>query len=69
MSAYSTLTVSRKVALQSLLLALNNATNDQLADALFALVGEKSCYNFQVYDTDGEEDDRCLERMTDPNWG
>jgi hypothetical protein len=68
MSAYSTVHVSRDVAIKSILSSLNNATNDELGDALDGLFGEKHVCNFQVHASGNEEDNNYLESIADPYW-
>jgi len=48
MGAHSTLDVSRGKVLDLIHEYLEDATDEQLCDALFALAGEKSLYNYRI---------------------
>jgi uncharacterized protein YrzB (UPF0473 family) len=48
MGAYSTLTISRETAIERILSLIDEASNEELADALFALTASKTGYNYCV---------------------
>lgn len=64
MSAYSTLSVSRKLAIRCIQDLLYNASNDQLGDMLYDLLKDTACYNYAV-ERYGNEDDSTLESIVD----
>jgi hypothetical protein len=51
MGAYSTLQITRKEALQMIdeaVRKLEDATNEEISDALSSLVSEKTCHNYTI---------------------
>jgi hypothetical protein len=68
MSAYITLTISRRAAKAKLFeLAHGRLSNERLADTLDLLL-QGSLYNFRVIDVIATEDDLTLDRLEASNY-
>jgi hypothetical protein len=50
MGAYSTVSITKEDAIKEILAALDEATDEELADALFALKRERTLYNYRIVD-------------------
>ncbi len=56
MGAYSTMDITRDDAIESILRELENATDEQISDTLFALIGDKWIHNFNIVENYSEKD-------------
>lgn len=56
MGVLSTMTVSRRAAVQALDLLIDRATDEELGDALGALLSKRTLHNFRVVPGDQEDD-------------
>ena len=59
MGAYSTLDITREDALEAIRARLNRCNDDELAEAMFGLFGDRTLCNFTIVDKYDEES---------PNW-
>ena len=66
MGVYSTRDISRDKAIQMIEDALYDATNEELAEAVFELYKNKTLNNYWVYDTQEEIDE--LERQQEEKY-
>lgn len=55
MGVYSTETITRQEALSKIYAALEEASNEELGEVMFALFAEKTLNNFTVITVTGEE--------------
>lgn len=60
MGVYSTLYITRETALRLIRDNIECADNDQLAEAVFSLLGEKTLHNFIVGEKSEEESEPMI---------
>jgi len=58
MGSYSTLTITRRAAKQAITLFLDEATDEELSDALFGLLADRTFHNFTVVPEDADPEIR-----------
>jgi len=74
MGAHSTLNISRKAAVKTIQEQLNRASNEDLGNVLFDLLGDIRLYNYRVLDVENVSDsdidlaDDLLESWIEPNF-